>query len=193
VRWQDVPSSAGFPGKTLVGPDPNARGPFAGDRAAEVVYDDDIWVGYRHFATKGVTPAYPFGFGMSYTTFAYSGLTLSGPSSDQKRTAALTVTNTGKLAGREVVQMYVSAPSPSLPKPALELRGFAKTRLLAPGASEVLTFTLSPRDLASFDAASSSWKVDAGTYTVKIGASSADIRQTATFTSAVESMDRSSR
>ena len=151
VRWQDVPSSAGFPGKTLLGPDPNARGPFSGDRAAEVAYDDDIWVGYRHFATKGVTPAYPFGFGMSYAAFAYSGLTLSPPASDKSLTAVVTVTNTGTVAGREVVQMYVSAPGQSMPKPALELRGFAKTRLLAPEASEVLTFTLSPRDLASFD------------------------------------------
>jgi beta-glucosidase len=176
-----------------VGPDPDVRGPFAGDRAAEVAYEDDIWVGYRHFATKGVTPAYPFGFGMSYAAFGYSGLKVSPPGSDKKMTAVVTVTNTGKVAGREVVQMYVSAPGQSMPKPALELRGFAKTGLLAPGASQVMTFTLSPRDLASFDAASASWKVEAGTYTVKVGASSADIRQTATFTRAAESIDRSSR
>jgi len=195
VRWADVPSSAGFPGKTLLGPDPNARGPFAGDRAAEVAYDDDIWVGYRYFATKGVTPAYPFGFGMSYATFGYSDLKLSAPASDKSMTASVTVTvtNTGKVPGREIVQMYVSAPGQSMPKPALELKGFAKTRLLAPGASQVLTLTLSPRDLASFDAASSSWKVEAGTYTVKIGASSADLRQSATFTRAAEILDRSSR
>jgi len=193
VRWADVPSSSGFPGKTLLGPDPNARGPFAGDRAAEVAYDDDIWVGYRHFATRGVTPAYPFGFGMSYSTFGYSDLKLSAPASDKSMTASVTVTNTGKVPGREIVEMYVSAPGQSMPKPALELKGFAKTPLLAPGASQVLTLTLSPRDLASFDAASSSWKVEAGTYTVKIGASCTDIRQTATFTRAAESIDRSSR
>jgi beta-glucosidase len=193
VRWQDVPSSSGFPGKTLVGPDPNARGPFSGDRAAEVAYDDDIWVGYRHFATKGVTPAYPFGFGMSYAGFAYSGLKLSAPATDQKMTATVTVTNTGKVPAREVAEVYVSAPGQSMPKPALELRAFAKTGLLAPGASQVLTFTLSPRDLASFDPASSSWKVEAGTYTVKVGASSADIRQSATFTRAAEAIDRSAR
>jgi len=193
VRWADVPSSSGFPGKTLLGPDPNARGPFAGDRAAEVAYDDDIWVGYRHFATRGVTPAYPFGFGMSYSTFGYSDLKLSAPASDKSMTASVTVTNTGKVPGREIVQMYVSAPGQSMPKPALELKGFAKTRLLPPGASQVLTLTLSPRDLASFDAASSSWKVEAGTYTVKIGASSADLRQSATFTRAAEILDRSSR
>ena len=193
VRWADVPSSSGFPGKTLLGPDPNARGPFAGDRAAEVTYDDDIWVGYRHFVTKGVTPAYPFGFGMSYATFGYSDLKLSPPASDKTMTASVTVTNTGKVPGREVAQMYVSAPGQSMPKPALELKGFAKTRLLVPGASQVLTFTVSPRDLASFDAASSSWKVEAGTYSVKVGASSADIRQTATFTGSAASLDRSSR
>ena len=68
VKWEDVPSSANFPGKTLLGPDPKATGIFASvDRAAEVEYLDDIWVGYRHFATKGVKPAYPFGFGLSYT------------------------------------------------------------------------------------------------------------------------------
>ena len=89
--------------------------------------------------------------------------------------------------------MYVSAPGSLVPKPALELKGFAKTRLLAPGASQALTFTLSPRALASFDASSSSSQVDAGTYTVKIGASSADIRQTATFVGAPERLDRSSR
>jgi len=193
VRWADVPSSSGFPGKTLLGPDPNARGPFAGDRAAEVSYDDDIWVGYRHFATKAVTPAYPFGFGMSYASFVYSDLKLAAPASDKTMTATITVTNTGKAPGREVVQMYVSAPGQSMPKPALELKGFAKTRLLAPGASQALTFTLSPRALASFDAASSSWQVEAGTYTVKIGAYSADIRQTVTFTRSAESLDRSSR
>jgi beta-glucosidase len=91
-------------------------------------------------------------------------------------TASVTVTNTGKVPGREVAQMYVSAPGQSMPKPAWSSRAFAKTRLLAPGASQVLTFTVSPRDLASFDAASSSWKVEAGTYSVKVGASSADIR-----------------
>jgi beta-glucosidase len=73
-----------------------------------------------------------------------------------------------------------------MPKPSLELRGFAKTKLLKPGESETLSFTLSPRDLASFDAASSAWVAEAGTYTVKVGASSEDIRQTATFTKAAE-------
>jgi len=184
VAWKDVPSSANFPGKTLEGPDPNAPAgmPSRGDRAAEVTYDDDIWVGYRHFATKGVKTAYPFGYGLSFTTFAYSGLKLSAPAFRPGLTATVTVKNTGKAAGREVVQLYLSAPGKSAPKPAIELRGFAKTRELAPGQSEAVTFTLAARDLASFDEASSSWVAAPGTYTVKIGASSEDIRQTATFT-----------
>ncbi|MGD8898077.1 MAG: glycoside hydrolase family 3 C-terminal domain-containing protein, partial [Acidobacteriota bacterium] len=96
----------------------------------------------------------------------------------------VTVKNVGGAPGREVVQLYVSAPGKSMPKPALELRRFAKTRMLPPGEQETLSFTLTARDLASFDEASSSWQVEAGSYTVKVGASSEDIRQTATFAKA---------
>ena len=183
VKWEDVPSSAGFPGKVLEGPDPNAqRGPFAGDRAAEVTYDDGIFVGYRHYATKGVKVAYPFGYGLTYTRFRYSDLRLGGTTFAGKLTASVTVTNDGGAAGREVVQLYLSAPAQSLPKPALELRAFGKTKLLKPGEKETLSFTLQPRDLASFDEKSSSWVAEPGTYTVKVGASSEDVRQSATFT-----------
>jgi beta-glucosidase len=189
MRWEDVPSSANFPGKVLEGPDPNAtaRGPFGGgDRAAEVVYEDDIWVGYRHYATKGVKTAYPFGFGLSYTRFRYSDLKLSSAELGKELTASVTVTNAGDATGREVVQLYLSAPGKVAPKPALELRAFAKTKALKPGESQTLSFTLTARDLASFDEASSSWLAEAGTYTVKVGASSEDIRQTATFGKARE-------
>ena len=184
MKWEDVPSSANFPGKTLLGPDPNARDPFGGDRAAEVAYDDDIWVGYRHFATRGVKTAYPFGFGLSYTTFEYTGLKLSRRTFEGELTASVMVKNTGAAAGREVAELYVSAPGKAAPKPALELRGFAKTKTLKPGESQVLTFRLTARDLASFDEPSSSWLAEAGTYTVKVGASSEDIRQSATFSKA---------
>jgi beta-glucosidase len=189
IRWEDVPSSANFPGKVLEGPDPNAanaRGPFARDRAAEVVYQDDIWVGYRYYATKGVKTAYPFGFGLSYTRFRYSDLRLSSGNFGGQLTASVTVTNAGPAPGREVVQLYLSAPGKVAPKPALELRGFAKTKTLKPGESQTLSFTLTARDLTSFDQPSSSWLAEAGTYTVKIGASSEDIRQTATFVKAKE-------
>jgi beta-glucosidase len=183
VKWADVASSANFPGKTLLGPDPEARGgPFGGgDRAAEVDYTDDIWVGYRYFATKDVKVAYPFGFGLSYTSFEYSDLKLSGATFGGELRASLTVKNSGGTPGREVVQLYVSAPGKSEPKPALELRGFAKTRTLAPGESQSVELTLTGRDLASFDAATKSWVAESGHYAVKVGASSADIRQSAGF------------
>jgi beta-glucosidase len=185
VKWDDVPSSANFPGIVLEGPDPNATGFRAGQaRAAEIKYGDDIWVGYRHYATKGVKTAYPFGYGLSYTTFQYSDLKLGAREFQKQLTATVKVTNTGKSAGREVVQLYLSAPGKAMPKPALELRAFAKTKLLKPGESQTLSFTLSPRDLASFDGASSSWVAEAGTYAVRVGASSEDIRQTASFTKA---------
>jgi len=187
VKWEDVPSSAGFPGKVIEGPDPNARGFMAGAaRAAEVSYDDDIFVGYRHYATKGIKTAYPFGYGLGYTTFQYADLKLGGREFQKELQASVKITNTGKAAGREVVQVYLSAPGKALPKPALELKGFAKTKLLQPGESQTVGVTLTARDLASFDAASSAWVAEAGTYTVKVGASSEDIRQTATFTKAAE-------
>jgi len=185
VKWEDVPSSANFPGVVLEGPDPNATGFRAGQaRAAEIKYEDDIWVGYRHYATKGVKTAYPFGYGLSYTTFQYSDLKLGAKEFQKRLTATVKVTNTGKSAGREVVQLYLSAPGKAMPKPALELRAFAKTKLLKPGESQALSFTLTPRDLVSFDGASSSWVAEAGTYAVKVGASSEDIRQNASFTKA---------
>ena len=183
LSWDDVPSSASFPGKVLEGPDPNATGFRANQaRAAEVTYDDDIWVGYRHYATKGVKVAYPFGYGLSYTSFQYADLRLGVKEFQKELTAAVKVANTGKTPGREVVQLYLSAPGKD--KPALELRAFAKTKLLKPGESEVVSFKLVPRDLASFDRATSSWVAEAGTYTVKVGASCEDIRQTATFSKA---------
>jgi beta-glucosidase len=187
LKWEDVPSSANFPGKTLLGPDPDATGPMSrGDRAAEVVYEDDIWVGYRHFTTKGVATAYPFGFGLSYAEFQYSGLKLSRPTFEGELMASVTIQNVGQYPGREAAQLYLSAPGKIAPKPALELKGFAKTRLLKPGESQTLTFTLTARDLASFDEASRSWLAEAGSYSVKIGASSSDIRQTASFVKAAQ-------
>jgi len=184
LGWDDVLSSANFPGKTLLGPDPEARGFMRGDRDAEVEYEDDIWVGYRHFATKGVKVAYPFGFGRSYTRFEYGNLKLEDGGPGGEVTASLEITNSGTVAGREVVQLYLSAPGKSTPKPAVELKAFAKTKTLKPGESETVSFSLSARDLASFDETASAWVTEAGTYTLRAGASSADIRGTATFTRA---------
>ncbi len=179
LAWSDVPSSANFPGRALPVSDPEARGPQGTDPAAEVIYEDDIWVGYRHFVTREADVAYPFGYGLSYTRFAYEDLELSSDEFEGAIDVSVTVTNEGEASGREVVQLYLAAPGEN--KPARELRAFAKTRTLEPGESETLSFTLTGRDLASFDEAALAWVADAGGYRVQLGASSVDIRQEAEF------------
>lgn len=181
IRLSDYPASNGFPGKELLGPDPNAKSVFTQvARAAEVEYRDGIWVGYRHFDTHEVEVAYPFGHGLSYTTFAYSDLQVDA-SQPGRVQASVKVTNTGRLAGREVAQVYVSAPQGALEKPAQELRAFAKTGELQPGQSQVLQFDIDGKDLASFDTSRGRWVADAGTYHLRVGASSRDIRAQQAF------------
>jgi len=143
-------------------------------------YNEDIWVGYRYFNTAGKEVSYPFGYGLSYTTFAYSNAKVS--QSANGFTAVVTVKNTGKTAGKETVELYVSAPKGKLPKPARELKAFAKTRLLAPGESQTISMSFSSYDLASFDETASSWVADAGLYKAQFGASVEDIQASAAFT-----------
>lgn len=185
VVYDDVPSAKTFPGKVLgEAPEPSEEGGMMGfmrRRDSEVTYEDGIYVGYRYYNTFKVPVSYEFGYGLSYTTFEYSGLKLSSSRFSKSITASVTVKNTGDVAGKEVVELYLAAPAVSLDKPESELKGFAKTKLLQPGESQTLTFTLDNWSLASFDTPSSSWVADAGTYTVKLGASVKDIRQTATF------------
>jgi beta-glucosidase len=180
ASYNDVPSAKNFPGKEF--PEKATTG-MMGMKAipAEVTYEEGIYVGYRYFNTFKVKPAYEFGYGLSYTNFAYSNLKLSAKTFNGRLIARVTVTNTGKVAGKEVAQLYLSAPVKKLDKPAEELKGFAKTGLLQPGQSQTLIFTIRPHDLASFDTASSSWIADVGKYSVKIGASSLNIKQTASF------------
>ena len=142
-------------------------------------HEEDIYVGYRYFDTFGREVSYPFGFGLSYTTFEYGkpSVSIKGETIE----VSVSVKNTGSVAGKEAVQVYVSAPEGSLEKPAKELKAFGKTKELKPGQSETLRMTIQRRDLASFDEAQSAWVVDAGTYTFMIGASAADIRGTATL------------
>ena len=142
-------------------------------------HEEDIYVGYRYFDTFGREVAYPFGYGLSYTTFGYSNpkVKLNG----DMVTVSVTIKNTGKVAGKEVAQVYVSAPEGLIEKPTKELKAFAKTRELQPGESETLTMTMAVRDLASFDEANSQWISEAGTYNVQIGSNIADIRSTAQF------------
>jgi len=183
MKLEDYLAAENFPGKVLLGPDPNSRMPafMRGARDAELTYTDDIWVGYRHFVSHNVATAYPFGFGLSYTHFDYSDLTLSSDKLEEELTVTVKVTNSGKVAGKEVVQLYVAAPHGSLKKPAAELRAFAKTRLLKPKETQTLAFTLHPVDVSSWETASSSWVAEAGTYVVQVGASSTDIRLSKEF------------
>ena len=141
-------------------------------------YEEGIYVGYRWFDKKNMPVSYPFGYGLSYTTFEYGSPSVAN---DGKTvTAKVTVKNNGSVAGKEAVQLYVSAPAGTLDKPVKELKAYGKTKELAPGESQELTLTFPTSELASFDEAASAWKVDAGTYTFSFGASSRDIRCTAT-------------
>jgi len=140
-------------------------------------HEEGIYVGYRHFDTRGCAVAYPFGYGLSYTSFEYSKPTVS--QRGEQIEVGITIRNTGRVAGKEVAQVYVTAPKGTLDKPAKELKAFGKTRELKPGESQTLKMTLQRRDLASFDEAQSAWVVDAGNYEFKIGANVSDIRATA--------------
>jgi beta-glucosidase len=139
-------------------------------------HEEDIYVGYRYFDTFNREMAYPFGYGLSYTTFEMSKPTVKARGNLVD--IAVTVKNTGSVAGKEVVQVYVQAPAGKLEKPAQELKAFAKTRELKPGESQTLTMNLLLRDLASFDEANSQWLTEAGTYTFRFGFSSRDIKAT---------------
>lgn len=142
-------------------------------------YFEDIFVGYRAFDKNNTKVSYPFGFGMSYTTFDYSNISVKEENGNF--VVSVTVTNSGKVAGKESVQVYVSAPGKDLVKPVKELRAFGKTQLLAPGKAETLSFVIDPKNLASFNEDLSSWVTEAGKYKVLVGASALDIRQSAEF------------
>ena len=162
ARYEDYSSAANFP--------------FSNGVESEVVYEEDVYVGYRHFDTAGIEPLYPFGYGLSYTSFSYGDLQVvpAGDGFD----VAVTVKNTGMAVGKESVQIYVSAPSGKyVLKPAKELKAFAKTGLLKPGTGETLHMHISKSDLASWDA-QDGWVVESGEYRFMAAASSCDIRLT---------------
>ena len=140
-------------------------------------YAEGIYVGYRYFQTADKAVSYPFGYGKSYTTFEY-GKPVVKAAADGGFTATIVVKNTGSVAGKEAVQLYVAAPAGGLEKPAFELKGFAKTKELAPGESQTLTINVDAYTLASFNEANSAWETAAGTYKVMFGANAADIRAT---------------
>jgi len=164
----DVPSQPYFPGSTK-----------------QVQYREAIWVGYRYFDTTGTKALFPFGHGLSYTNFTYYHLTLlSGDKAPFNESASIklqvTITNTGNRAGAEVVQCYVGQKSPSQPRPAKELKAFEKV-FLEPGESKEIVFELNYRAFAYWHQEKATWVAESGEYQIHIGASVADIRDTASI------------
>ena len=148
-----------------------AATPWFGKRDPE--YRESVYVGYRWYETAGVDVRWPFGHGLSYTSFALEGMQCEGTGAEW--TVRCRVRNTGPVFGKEVVQLYVAPPEGTLFRPALELRGFQKVAL-EPGESREIAFRLTRRDFAVYDREAADWRVDGGTYTLKLGASSRDIR-----------------
>ena len=166
-------------------------------------YSEGLYIDYRHFDNAGITPRYEFGFGLSYTTFAYSGLTLSAISTtagstadapggfadlyDVVATVTATITNNGTVTGAEVPQLYIGLPTSAPASPPKQLRGFNKLSLAA-SASGTATFKLRRKDLSYWDTTSQAWILPAGTFNVYIGASSRDIRLTGTMSASGSSV-----
>lgn len=168
VRYKDVPSYGNFPGTQDV-----------------VYYGEGIYVGYRYYDTKGIEPQYSFGYGLSYTDFKYSNLKVSSSTmdleKDEKVKVSVDITNTGKVAGKEVVQLYVSANVASVDRAEKELKGFDKVSLKA-GETKTVTMEINKRDLSYYSESQKDWVAEPGKYTIKVGASSKDIKLTSTLT-----------
>lgn len=168
IKYDDLYTSKNFPGNPL-------------ERPMEVVYEEGIYVGYRYFDSFNVKTSYPFGYGLSYTSFKYDNLSISSFDFNKSIQVQVTVKNTGNIRGKEVVQLYLSAPSNKMNKPIKELKGFAKTKLLEPGDSEIVNITLNKENLASFNAEQSAWIAEAGLYMIKIGNSCENIVLSSSF------------
>ncbi|MBR2932030.1 MAG: glycoside hydrolase family 3 C-terminal domain-containing protein [Rikenellaceae bacterium] len=136
-------------------------------------YVEDIYIGYRHYATRGVEVAYPFGYGLTYSDFAISDMAVK----QTKRSIEVTcrVTNTGKRAAKQVVQLYSTELSPATDRPVVELRGYVKTPTLASGESCEVTITIAPEDLSTYSEADTAWRLSAGDYRLSLGFSSEDL------------------
>jgi beta-glucosidase len=142
-------------------------------------YSEGIFVGYRWFEHNTIAPTFPFGYGLSYTTFEYGDPKVAG-SVEKGLKITVPVTNTGSVAGAEIVQVYVSAPESAVERPVKELKGFGKI-FLEPGQTGDVTITLDKAAISYFDAAKHDWVAEKGTYKALVGASSADIRKEVEF------------
>jgi beta-glucosidase len=165
-RLEDNPAYLNFPGEN-----------------GKIYYEEGLFVGYRYYDKKKIAPLFPFGFGLSYTTFDYGPLQLStrrvGP--DDTLQVSVDVTNTGQRAGQEVVQLYIRDVVASLQRPDKELKAFAKVHL-EPGEHRTVTLSIGCDALAYYDDLAHAWVAEAGEFEALVGTSSQDIRATATFT-----------
>ena len=162
-RLEDTPAFINYPG------------------TKDVLYGEGIFVGYRYYDRRDLAPLFPFGYGLSYTTFEYSGLHLPAEgSAGQPVEVSVTVQNTGKVTGKEIVQLYVSDLQSSLVRPPKELKGFTKLEL-APGESREVRFTLDERAFSFYNPYRKRWVAEPGQFEILVGASSRDIRQKGSF------------
>lgn len=165
--WEESPAYGNYPGKD-----------------GKVYYKEGIFVGYRYYDTKRIAPVFPFGYGLSYTTFRYSGLKIEPATMtarDKRVKVSVTITNTGRRAGKETAQLYVRDVASSVPRPVHELKGIRKISL-APGESRKVTFTLDRGAFSFFDPKTNRWKAEPGQFVIQVGASSRDIRVTGNMT-----------
>jgi beta-glucosidase len=164
-RLEDTPTYLDFPGEN-----------------GKVYYGEGLFVGYRYYEKKKIAPLFPFGFGLSYTTFAYSSLSLSaqeiGP--HDRLQVSVDITNTGQRAGKEIVQMYIRDQQASLQRPEKELKAFAKVQL-EPGESKTVTLSIGRDALAYYDDLAHEWVAEAGEFEVLVGSSSQEIQASAMF------------
>lgn len=170
LRLEDNPAYVNYPGEN-----------------GHVLYGEGLFVGYRYYDKKGIAPLFPFGYGLSYTTFAWDNLRLSSDTlaPGETLTVGIDVTNTGERAGADVVQLYVGDPQAALARPEKELKGFVRV-ILEPGERRTVSLPLDMRALAYYDDAKAAWVAEAGVFEVLVGASSADIRARAQFTLAAD-------
>jgi beta-glucosidase len=162
-RWEDCNAFGLYPGTGKNG---------------HVDYDDGLFVGYRHFDQRGIVPEYPFGHGLSYTTFDYSNLAIKLKDASTASSSVLisvSVTNTGSRSGAEIVQLYVGATAPVAPRPPQELKGFQRVGL-APGETKRISFDLDRSAFARYDEGQHGWTVDPGVFELRVGSSSRDIK-----------------
>lgn len=153
-----------------------------GSKIVDEKYNEGIFVGYRWAEKNKITPLFPFGHGLSYTKFAYGTPVASSKTitADGNIQVSLTVKNTGAVAGKEIVQLYIGDEKASVPRPVKELKGFQKVELL-PGEEKEVVFTITDNDLKFFDAAAHAWKAEPGKFKAYIAASATDVRSTVTF------------